>query len=119
MYRKSLTVQPLKAIAKRTTIYLPSQYKLDKPTQEINEKLNSFNQLLCIDNCPVSVHHIFNIFNSFHTNTENRNSFQVVISEHHRQSLAMIRQQTGLTISKIIEYCFKIVPKQKGLKVTF
>lgn len=38
MNRKSLPEQALRAIAKRTTIYLPSKFKLNKPTQEINEE---------------------------------------------------------------------------------
>jgi hypothetical protein len=108
MNRKSLPEQPVRAIAKRTTIYLPSKFKLDKPTYEINEKLKLLNNLLCNGNSIVSIDHIFTTFNSLLKNEEDRNNYQVVISDNHRLTLAKLRQQTGLTISKLTEYCFNI-----------
>lgn len=108
MSRKSLPEQSLRAIAKRTTIYLPATFKLDKPTDEINEKLNLLNNLFFNGNSMVSIDYIFATFNSLIENKGDKKSYQILINDNHRLTLAILRQQTGLTISKLTEYCFSI-----------
>ncbi|MCM3636856.1 endonuclease [Sporosarcina luteola] len=108
MDRKSLPSNPLRTIAKRTTIYLPTSYRMAKPTAEINEKLSALSSLykdpfthtVCPD-------HIFHTFKSIMQQQEKVNSYQIVIEQQHRVDLAKIRQQTGLTISQLAEYCFR------------
>ncbi|MFJ7932830.1 hypothetical protein [Sporosarcina sp. NPDC096371] len=34
-------------------------------------------------------------------------NYQLIINDDHRNTLAKIRQQTGLTISALTEYCFR------------
>lgn len=108
MNRKSLVIQPLQPIATRTTIYLPSIYRIKKPTAEINEKLNSLVTLF-IDSTTntVCTNHIFHTFLQLRSEPKDMNNYQIVIREAHRLNLARIRQQTGLTISELVEYCFR------------
>ncbi|WP_391208025.1 endonuclease [Psychrobacillus sp. L4] len=108
MNRKSLPKQPLRRIAKRTTIYIPSKFKLEKPTREINEKLNLLSTLLSRGNKIVCLEHTFSTFNSLIDNEKERKSYQVELNEKHKLILAKLCQQTGLTISKLTEYCFSI-----------
>lgn len=108
MKRKSLPNQPIQSIAKRTTIYLPIKYKLIKPTAEINEKLHNLNLLLDPTTKRVCPKKIFLTFQHQLTETEDTKGYQIVITEHYRQWLASIRQQTGLTISQLVQYCFQV-----------
>jgi len=108
MNRKALSVQPLRPIAKRTTIYLPAQFKLLKPTSEINVKLDKLDTLFVNSKKEVCIHTTFSTFNPLLAQRENANSYQIIIDENHRQTLAGIRQQTGLTISQLTNYCFSM-----------
>lgn len=108
MVRKWLPNQPIHPIAKRTTIYLPTEYLLIKPTAEINTKLDNLTLLLNPSTQKVCPENIFSIFHNRLAKKENIEGYQIIIDEHHRHSLANIRQQTGLTISKLTEFCFWI-----------
>ncbi|WP_340740545.1 hypothetical protein [Sporosarcina sp. FSL K6-5500] len=99
--------QPLRPIAKRTTIYLPERFILDKPTFEINDKLNTLCTFFHHSNTLVSVPVTFEKFNPFLAKKESVTGYQIVIDKNHRETLARIRQQTGLTISQLAEYCFR------------
>lgn len=108
MNRKALSVLPLRTIAKRSTIYLPEKFKLLKPTSEINVKLDKLDTLFANSKKEVCIHTTFSTFNPLLAQRENANSYQIIIDENHRQTLAIIRQQTGLTISQLTNYCFSI-----------
>lgn len=108
MNRKALPVQPLRPIAERTTIYLPAKFNLMKPTSEINKKLNKLHTLFGDSQQVVSIHKAFGKFNALKENREKLRGYQIVIDDNHRKTLASIRQQTGLTISLLCEYCFSI-----------
>jgi len=108
MTRKWLPHQSAQSIAKRTTIYLPIKYKVIKPTAEINEKLDNLNLLLKPSTKKVCPENIFTTFHHRLTRIEDTKGYQIVIAEHHRRLLASIRQQTGLTISQLAQYCFRI-----------
>lgn len=107
MSRKAMPEQPLRPIAKRTTIYLPEKFILHKPTFEINAKLNTLCTLFQHSNKQVSVPIIFAKFNPLLAKKINVTGYQIIIDENHRETLARIRQQTGLTISQLAEYCFR------------
>lgn len=108
MNRKALPVQPLRPIAKRTTIYLPEKFKLLKPTSEINVKLDKLDTLFANSKKEVCIHTIFSTFNPLLAHREDAKSYQIIIDENHRHTLARIRQRTGLTISQLTKYCFNI-----------
>jgi len=108
MNRKALPVQPLRPIAKRTTIYLPEKFKLLKPTSEINVKLDKLDTLFANSKKEVCIHTTFSTFNPLLAYREEAKSYQIIIDEDHRHTLARIRQQTGLTISQLTNYCFSI-----------
>ena len=108
MNRKALPKQPTKAIAKRTTIYLPENIKLQNPTSEINEKLHHLKALFTNGPDSICNEFIFDTFKLFNSKEQPVKSYQIVIQENHRYTLASIRQQTGLTVSKLVEYCFSI-----------
>lgn len=108
MTRKWLPNQPTRPIAKRTTIYLPTKYLIRKPTAEINDKFNHLNRLidpLTKKTCPEN---IFFLFQHRKKKQDEVNGYQIVIDTQHRNLLAYIRQQTGLTISQLAAYCFRI-----------
>jgi len=108
MNRKALPIQPFRTIAKRTTIYLPTKFKLVKPTSEINGKLDKLDTLFANSTKEVCIHTTFSTFNPLLAKREYANSYQIIIDEKHRQTLARIRQQTGLSISQLTNYCFSI-----------
>lgn len=108
MNRKSMPQQPLRPIAKRTTIYLPTTCNLTKPTSEINKKLNNLDNLFSNSSKHVCIQNIFSIFTPIIENNKDVKGYQIIIDENHRQTLARIRQQTGLTISQLAQYCFEI-----------
>lgn len=106
MNRKAFVLPPLREVSKRTTIYLPSTIKLIKPTKEINEKLHNLPSLLK-DDKTIDIPVIFNTFRHISATVPNVKAYQIVIEDTHRHRLSSIRQQTGLTVSKLVEYCFK------------
>ncbi|WP_301107838.1 endonuclease [Sporosarcina sp.] len=107
MYRKAAVELPLRTIAKRTTVYLPASIKFFKPTAEINEKLDKLNALFCAEKKTVCQVTIFNIFQQVSIVAVDTVAYQIVLSEAHREVLAMIRQQTGLSVSQLVTYCFE------------
>lgn len=108
MNRKALPVQPLRPIAKRTTIYWPLKFNLLKPTSEINEKLDKLHSLFDDRNMEICIQTIFSTFNPLLAHRDDVKGYQIIIHENHRHTLASIRQQTGITISQLTEYCFNI-----------
>ena len=109
MSRKAAIMLPLKPIAKRTTVYLPSTIYLRKPTAEINEKLVKLYSLLCEEKKSVCLHTIFKEFEHLLSVEDTKTvGYQIVIQERYRDLLASVRQQTGLSVSLLVSYCFVI-----------
>lgn len=104
MDRKTLVEQRFKPIAKRSTIYLSAIFKLQKPTSEINEKLNLLNTLILEDTGTICPTFIFLIPLKHFAKRNYFKSYQIILQDNHRLIFAKIRQQTGLTVSK--QYCF-------------
>lgn len=107
MQRKAMPVQPLRPIAKRTTIYLPETIKLTKPTSEINERLKYLGHLFNNTEETIRIPIIYNTFVPIIEENTPAKSYQIIIQENHREKLAMIRQQTGLAVSLIVRWCFE------------
>ncbi|MBD7985176.1 endonuclease [Sporosarcina sp. Sa2YVA2] len=80
MNRKALPIQPLRPIAKRTTIYLPATYQIKKPTAEINEKLSSLLSLF-IDPTTNTVcnNHIFCTFQPLRLQQIEIRNYQIIL----------------------------------------
>lgn len=107
MKRKAATMLPLKPIAKRTTVYLPSTINLRKPTAEINNKLVKLHLLLCGEKKSVCLQTIFKEFEHLLAVQDTKTvGYQIVIQEPYRDLLARVRQQTGLSVSLLVSYCF-------------
>lgn len=107
MERKAAIMLPLKPIANRTTVYLPSTVNLRKPTAEINDKLVKLYSLLCEEKKSVCLQTIFKEFEYLLTVQDTKTvGYQIVIQESYRDLLARVRQQTGLSISLLVSYCF-------------
>ncbi|WP_052483933.1 hypothetical protein [Bacillus sp. OxB-1] len=107
MARKTIREQPLKPIAKRTTIYLPSSYEIARPTKEINEKLSKLNTLfLDMETKSICRESIFHLFYPLLNQTTSMKSYQIIIHDDHKTALQRIRQLTGLTVSQLVGYCF-------------
>ncbi|MCM3756438.1 endonuclease [Sporosarcina aquimarina] len=107
MERKAHLLPPLKPIANRTTVYLPKRFELHHPTREINEQLttlSSFNDYKC--SLAIKDSDILQILLQ-RKNRQPTKPYQVSINYEYRDSLAEIRQHTGLTISELITYCFE------------
>ncbi|PIC65913.1 endonuclease [Sporosarcina sp. P16a] len=107
MTRKAAVVLPLKPIAKRTTVYLPSTINLRKPTAEINERLVKLYSLLCEEKKSVCLNTTFKEFEQLTLVDDVPTiGYQIVIQEPYCDLLARVRQQTGLSVSLLVEYCF-------------
>ena len=106
MERKAFHLPPLKPIAKRTTIYLPQEIELQRPTREINDKLQNWSGLF--NNIgEVSVQDSVILYTlKQRINPQPMKSYQLCIEDHYRELLAKLRQQTGLTISELVTLCF-------------
>ncbi len=107
-----MPVQPLRPIAKRTTIYLPATIKLTKPTAEINEHLKHLHDLLSTSEEQICIATIHKLFSPILETKSEMNSYQIVIQQEHRKKLAVIRQRTGLTVSDLVRWCFSENMKQ-------
>ncbi len=107
MERKAYHLPPLKSIANRTTVYLPKHLKFQQPTRKINEQLiklsSSYNNK---EHFLLEDSHILEILLQ-RKNREPVQPYQISINSEYRDALAKLRQQTGLTISELITYCFE------------
>lgn len=106
MQQKAMPVQPLRPIAKRTTIYLPETTKLTKPTAEINNALENLKHLFNDDGKTLCISTIYNTFSPMLETKTPTKSYQIVIREDYREMLAVIRQWTGLSVSLVVGWCF-------------
>jgi hypothetical protein len=110
MARKMIvTVMKSKLISsKRTTLYLPQEISLLKPTQEINEMLNYLPELYEIVKDRKSYLYHYRKYVYPIRKMENTKSFQIIIEEKYRPLLLKIRNFTGLNNSQIAALCFTL-----------
>ncbi|WP_153722632.1 hypothetical protein [Sporosarcina cascadiensis] len=69
--------------------------------------MDKLSVLLCAEKKTVCQLIFFNIFQQVPTVVVDTATYQIVISEAHRRVLAVIRQQTGLSVSQLVTYCFE------------
>lgn len=108
MGRKLAPIKDSKGNSKRTTIYLPINIHLTKPTVEINQQLNKLSTLyeIVIDRTKY-IEFYRNKLYYFQLNVATK-GYQIVINEQDFTLLHSIKNQTGLTMSQIITICFEI-----------
>lgn len=106
MPRKLPIELPVRPIAKRTTIYLPTSINITKPTVEITEKLEKLSGLRCPKGKITCHSTLFKEFQQQSGGQAQMSAYQIIIQEPYRKTLANIRQKTGLTVSQLVAYCF-------------
>jgi hypothetical protein len=108
MNRKIISPTQKLTTRKRTTIYLPNNILLTKPTAEINQQLEKLNILeeIVMDRTRY-IKFYKNILADFRLTKETK-GFQIVINEKYNSLIQMIRKRTGLTVSQVITICFML-----------
>lgn len=91
----------LKAIAKRTTIRLPNQISLAKPTAEINHIVKQYADLITITD------ENFQRLNYARKENNKSTRYQVGLTEQNRNILCRLQADTGLTLGEIVQECFE------------
>ncbi|MBO0961041.1 endonuclease [Neobacillus sp. MM2021_6] len=91
----------------RTTIYLPSNIHLTKPTMEINQQLSFLNTLKDIVMDRTRYLEFFKKVIVPNTLTQETKGFQIIIHGKYNGNLQFIKNHTGLTNSQIITLCFR------------
>lgn len=104
MNRKKRPFSRVKQIANRTTIYLPADIILTKPTEEIN---NQYTKLPLVKETAKKQPNFFKRNLILQQNAVTK-PYQIKILPPHREVLQDLKQQTGLTISQLTNYCFRI-----------
>lgn len=100
MNRKKRTVSVPKELPERTTIYLPSDISLKRPTSEINEQ---YKKLPLLTKLAIKNPELLKQFES-----ESCKSYQIKIAERHRKDLVHLKYLTGLNISQLTTFCFHL-----------
>ncbi|REB08865.1 endonuclease [Sporosarcina sp. BI001-red] len=104
MSRKAHYPIPIKPIANRTTVYLPQDFKLIRPTQEINDSLRHLSiEYGNISGTEMNDLIILQILKQ-RWKQSTKKPYQIKIPEEYRVWLAQLRQTTGLTISELVTH---------------
>lgn len=108
MGRKLAPIKDSKGNSKRTTIYLPINIHLTKPTVEINQRLNKLPKLYnIVTDRKKYIEFYRNKLDNFQPNITTK-GYQIVINEQDFPLLHSIKNHSGLTMSQIITMCFEI-----------
>lgn len=105
MNRKKRVQSVPKKIADRTTIYLPADIILTKPTAEINDQYKKLSLLSALAKDYKSFFKQ-NILVS--EQTLDSKSYQIKINLECKNILEHLKYQTGLNISQLTAYCFRL-----------
>lgn len=89
----------------RTTIYLPKKVHIIHPTKEINYTLGSLANTTSIFRKGIFYEKYQRIINNILKN-EQRNAYQIIISEKNLANLKFLKENTGLTYSQLTYLCF-------------
>jgi len=100
--KKRIPYEP-KKIAERTTIHLPADLVLTKPTAEINEKYNKLPLLIAL----AENHNDF-FKNNIPMQSQVTKPYQIKINKDFIEILGQLKYQTGLNISQLTECCFRL-----------
>lgn len=105
MNRKRRLSSDVKKIANRTTIYLPSNIQITKPTLDINEQYRKLTLLLSLSANHV---HFFRQTKTLLDSQVTTKPYQIQIENGYKESLIFLRNHTGLNISQLTTLCFKL-----------
>jgi hypothetical protein len=106
MNRKIISPNQALTTRDRTTIYLPNTIHLTKPTAEINKQLQHLHVLQGIVTDRTRYINFYQVEIAHSRSMKNTKGYQIVIHEQYNNQLQSIENQTGLTISQIINICF-------------
>lgn len=98
-------------LSKRTTLYLPEDISILKPTRDINNMLNCLPKLyeIVINRTDYLQYYINSIYPI--SKIKNTKSYQIIIDESHWMLLYKIKNLTGLNNSQITAVCFSLSGK--------
>ncbi|TWT27806.1 hypothetical protein FQV30_04665 [Planomicrobium sp. CPCC 101110] len=105
MARKTLVLSEPKKIATRSTIYLPSDISLTKPTVEINEQYKKLPKLVPLAEEPIE---FFKLYFSLQKTLQPTKPYQIKINAESQKTLGQLKVQTGLNLSQLTALCFKL-----------
>ncbi|EGA88997.1 LAGLIDADG family DNA endonuclease [Planococcus donghaensis MPA1U2] len=105
MNRKRRLSSDVKKIANRTTIYLPSDIQINKPTLEINEQYKKLTLLLSLSDNHI---HFFQQTKTLLNSKAITKPYQIQIENRFKENLMRLRNQSGLNISQLTTLCFKL-----------
>ncbi|MEH7440679.1 endonuclease, partial [Neobacillus drentensis] len=111
MKRKRTPKRHTHSTKKRTTIYLPVNIQLTKPTKEIHNKLV---QLQTISQMIMDRNNYIDFYKDVILailRVKETKGYQVILDESSCYTIESIKNRTGLTTSKIISICFKLENK--------
>ncbi|MGI2328502.1 hypothetical protein [Planococcus sp. YIM B11945] len=94
-----------KKIASRSTIYLPIDFILTKPTTEINEQYKKLPLLAALTEDPAK---FFKSYVSMRNHLIATKPYQIKINDDPRKILSRLKQKTGLNVSQLTELCFQL-----------
>ncbi|KLT20027.1 hypothetical protein AA980_04420 [Neobacillus vireti] len=106
MVRKLISPNQTHKARKRTTIYLPDNIQVMKPTAEINKKLQNLHTLHEIIMDRTSYIDFYKKRIAHRCIMKETRGYQIIIDEKYNTLLHSIRNRTGLTVSQIVAICF-------------
>lgn len=107
MVRKFITKAPHRELPHRTTVYLPKEIKLTKPTKEINDSLENLKHLSKIMTESTNHKKVFLYLKELSLENLPTKPYQIMINSKHGKVLMELKHKTGLTISSLVTYCFR------------
>ncbi|GKW46574.1 endonuclease [Planococcus sp. NCCP-2050] len=105
MNRKRQSLNGSKVIAERSTIYLPTEFIVKNPTVEINNHYKKLPFLMALSENHTE---FFKENISAQNKTIATRPYQIKIKEDYKDLLVRLKCKTGLTISQITAYCFRL-----------
>lgn len=105
MCRKTRVHCEPRKIADRTTVYLPSNIFLSKPTSEINEQYKKLPLLVALTK---DLKIILNRDVLAQVQTIELKPYQIKINRESKSILEQLKYQTGMNISQLTAYCFRL-----------
>ena len=105
MNRKKHAPSESKEIAERTTIYLPIDFVITKPTAEINDQYRKLPLLIALAENHTEFFKQYLSLQNQHIATK---PYQIKVNEAYKELLVKLKYQTGLNISQLTAYCFRL-----------
>lgn len=113
MVRKVISPRKTHTIIKRTTIYLPNNIHLTKPTSEINNQLQNLHSLKEIIMDRTSYIDFYKDVIEHSRIMKETKGYQIIILKKYINLIHWIKNRTGLTVSQIVNICLVLNNKNK------